>query len=208
MTLQTAIPLVVAIGGTSGAGKTTLIHGLAALFDHAPTLHLDDYQEDSTYPDVSAWLAGGADPNAFVTPRLVHDVHLLRRGEPVRPMGAAEPIQPSAVILVEEPFGRARAAMHDLVDLVIYIDLPLDLALARKVARRLGEGGPASEVLAGVREEFLPWYIAVGHQFYQAIDARARPGADVVLDGRQTRHALLEHAAEHIRQHLAAQERR
>ena len=58
--------VVIAIAGPSGGGKTTLVQHVAALLDHATQVYFDDYEAVSTYPaDMAAWIANGADPNAW-----------------------------------------------------------------------------------------------------------------------------------------------
>lgn len=39
--------------------------------------------------------------------------------------------------MVEEPFGRARQEMREAIDLVAIIDLPLEVALARRIRRNI-----------------------------------------------------------------------
>src|SRR5688500_5206388 len=65
---------VIAVTGTSGAGKTTLVRAVAELLRDAATLFFDDYESSSTYPrDWTAWWRAGGDPDAIKTPRLAED---------------------------------------------------------------------------------------------------------------------------------------
>ena len=69
---------VIAVTGTSGAGKTTLVRAVARLLGDAPTLFFDDYEATPTYPqDWTAWWRAGGDPNAVKTPRLAADLRAL-----------------------------------------------------------------------------------------------------------------------------------
>ena len=46
---------VIAISGTSGCGKTTIVKHLAERFN-CPSFHFDDYVEENTYPkDMKKW---------------------------------------------------------------------------------------------------------------------------------------------------------
>jgi hypothetical protein len=42
-------------------------------------------------------------------------------------------VRPAKFIVLEEPSGRARAGLRALIDFVVLLDLPLEIALARKV---------------------------------------------------------------------------
>jgi hypothetical protein len=76
---------VIVISGTSGAGKSSLVRRTAALLGDAVCLHFDDYRPVSVYPepDLAAWLAAGADPNLWQTPRFAADLRSLREGQPI-----------------------------------------------------------------------------------------------------------------------------
>ena len=68
---------VVAISGTSGAGKTTIVKQLANEFD-CPFLLFDDYIDESTYPqNMNNWLKNGANVSLIKTPRFVTSLENL-----------------------------------------------------------------------------------------------------------------------------------
>lgn len=46
-------------------------------------------------------------------------------------------LKPASIIIVEEPFGRLREGMQELIHTVVYIDLPLEIALCRRIMRNL-----------------------------------------------------------------------
>lgn len=86
---------------------------------------------------------------------------------------------------VEEPFGRERDALHDLIDFVVYIDLPWDVAHARKLARKrefLPWEDDPDIFIANLRQN-LEWYLSIGREFYLAIASRVRQNCDLVVDG-------------------------
>src|SRR3712207_3235913 len=129
---------VIAVAGPSGSGKTTLVQYLAVLLGHATQVYFDDYAVVSTYPaDMAHWLATGADPNQWQTPRLAEDVQALRAGSAVVHPDGTTVLQPTRYIVMEEPFGRERREMAPLIDFVAVIDVPLEIALARRLRRTL-----------------------------------------------------------------------
>src|SRR5687768_13867478 len=132
----------IALSGPSGAGKSTLIQALSSRLGTAVASRIDDYEATSIYPDTAHWLAEVADPNMFQTPQFIADVRALRSGGSIFLLDSSAVIHPTHFLIVEEPFGRGREQMRDLIDFVVYIDLPLEIALARKILRQ---------------NAFLPW---------------------------------------------------
>jgi len=185
---------VIALAGPSGAGKSTLLHELSLRFGSAAVLRIDDYEATSTYPDTAQWLADGADPNAFLSPQLVVDLHALRSGKTIVSPDTAGCIQPTHVLLVEEPFGKGRDQMRDLIDFVVHIDIPLEIALARKLLRQNAflpwEQDP--DVFIDHLREFLMWYLSVGRAFYLAISKRVLEQCDLVVDGTCSTEEIVE----------------
>lgn len=178
---------VIAICGTSGAGKTRLARQTVHLLGDAVALHYDDYRSVSHYPaDLGAWLEAGADPDAWQTPRMAADLMALRAGRPVTVPGHPRPIEPRRFVVVEDPFGRARREMAPGIDFSAYLDLPMEIALARKLrrdlagaARELGAQG-ALDRASLFFEEYLE---GKGREAYLAGNRRARESCDLVLNG-------------------------
>jgi uridine kinase len=176
---------VIAIAGTSGAGKSTLIQRLVERLGNANALSLDDYEDSSIYPPVAEWLDGGADPNQFQSPRFIADALALKQGEPITHPVTGEVLQPAPYLLLEEPFGRAREPMRGLIDFLIYIDLPLEIAHARKILRKNDflpwEDHP--ELFMQNLRQHLVWYMDFGRDFYLAVERIACKDCDLHLDG-------------------------
>jgi uridine kinase len=177
-------PFVVAVSGTSGGGKSTLIDNAAVLLGDATLLHFDDYWSANNDPaEILAWLGGGADPDEFKTPLLPADLRRLIAGEPVvTPAGRA--VEPAEFILLEEPFGRARGELSDLIDFAAHLHVPPDVALARRLIRSIEAREPAArgELVEYIHRE-LRVYIAAGREAYAAAERAAERAADLVLDG-------------------------
>jgi uridine kinase len=181
----TASTFVIAIAGPSGAGKSTLIKDLVGRLGHANALSLDSYRSSSVYPEAAKWIEDGADPNEFKLPRFDEDVRALKnRKQIIHPDSGIE-IKPEPFLLLEEHFGRGRAALCDLIDVVIYLDTPLEVAYIRKLARKNDflpwEDNP--ELFITNLRENMEWYQRVGRRFYLAVSEQVRRDCDLIVDG-------------------------
>ena len=178
MTGMSQAAFVVAVSGTSGAGKSTVVDGIASAValsgHHAVALHFDDYADMSQLPeDLVGWLERGANPDEWRTDRLANDL-----------MTRVNSAEPDTVIIVEEPFGRARTPMRKLFDLAIHIDLPLEISLARRLLRDfVPESGEKDQPGTDQLRHYLAQYLRGGGAAYQVIDQVARETSDLTLDG-------------------------
>jgi uridine kinase len=103
------------------------------------------------------------------------------------------------MIIVEEPFGRARTPMRNLFDLAIHIDLPLEISLARRLLRDfVPESGELDEPGTARLRDYLAQYLRGGAAAYQAIDQMARETSDVILDGLSDRSQLVDRARREV----------
>jgi uridine kinase len=178
---------VIAIAGTSGAGKTSLVQKTAELLGNAACVHFDDYASVSVYPlDLATWLASGADPNEWRTPQLAADLQALRQGRTISLPKEKGNVEPQPYLIVEDPFGRSRSEMAPHIDFVAYLDIPLDVAMLRKIRRetqsyiRDGDDPNLSSWLSDFCERYLDGPLRAA---YLAANEKARAGADLVLDG-------------------------
>ncbi len=181
-------PFVIAVGGPSGSGKSALVNQTASLLGDAITLFFDDYASVSAYPsDIGAWVRDGANPNEWKTPGFATDLLALRQGHPISPPGGATQREPARYVVVEEPFGRERQEMREAIDLVAIIDVPLEVALARRIRRNIQpvlEDSAASVEYLRSLGQFLDAYL--DHQLREAyliINRLALATCDVILDG-------------------------
>lgn len=175
---------VVGVAGAPGSGKSTLVAALAQALPGARALHMDDYENMTRLPleAVARWYRAGADIDAFEFPQLQ--------------AALARPAQD--LVLFETQFGRAHGATGRHVGFLIWIDTPLDIALARALGAAL-ERGAGAQWLRG----YLDGYLGTVRELLEMQQARVAPGADLVLDGRLAAPALAAQAADAIRARFA-----
>ena len=180
---------VVAFAGHSGAGKSTLIEKLSSLTGNANILRIDDY-DSSSYPRSIKWIEDGANPNEFQTPQFFSDILALKKGKPILHPETKKEVKPTRYLFIEEPFGRGREAISGLIDFSIYVDIPLEIALARRLLRMsnlLSQGNSDITI-----QEHLLWYLKVGRNFYVAVERSARQNCDLIVDGTLSTDELAE----------------
>jgi uridine kinase len=134
--------MMVTLTGGSGAGKTTLAAALAATAPGAPArvLHCDDYYFQT--PEQGVWVRDEAgvdrldvgDPRSLDLARLAHDVETA--------------LAISRVTVVDGLFARRVTPHAACARFDVFVDLPADLRLARKIQRKcLRDGFPLDVLL-------------------------------------------------------------
>ena len=125
---------VIAISGHPGSGKSSLAHELCK---RMPGVYLDydNYQNITDHPvhEVNHWMQQGADYDNFVIPALAADLYRLKSGKSVNLPDNRTVIQPREYIFFETPLGRAHKEFGRQIDILIWLDVPMDVALARNV---------------------------------------------------------------------------
>ena len=190
-------PVVIAISGPAGSGKTTITKALAQALD-APTLFFDDYAGRSNLPgDLKKWLDDGADFNEWETPALVADLQRLKDGHTVQ-TADGRLLQPNRFIILENPLGCAQAALSDCIDFHIFLDTPLEVALARFVLRELTSGAALTRFEATDEAErhaalqmYLQGYLSVFRNVYLEQRKQVTAGADLVVNADQDVNSIL-----------------
>jgi len=117
-------PLIIAINSISGGGKTFVANYLHSITQNSAVLHFDDrdYDAASGISDISQWVEEGADCNKFNLSLLQSDICSLVDKQ-------------VKYIFLDYPFGRRQEQIAKYIDYLIYIDTPLDIAMARRFIR-------------------------------------------------------------------------
>ena len=117
-------PFVISVSSVSGGGKTALSVALHKALPNSSLFHFDDFDGSNIYPcDFYDWSRRGGNVEEFDCPGMQMAVNAaIRQGK-------------SRWIILDFPFGRRHPCFRDVIDLTVFIDTPLDVAMARRILR-------------------------------------------------------------------------
>ena len=148
---------ILALIGGSGSGKSTILNGLLAHFQNrAAVLSLDDYYRPKSELPIDENGETNFDlPSVIDDAALVRDIDRLKRGESIsletytynRDVMQSEKIviEQTEWLVVEGLFVMAYPAMKERVDMVGFIDAPVEVRLNRRIQRDGTERGYSEE---------------------------------------------------------------
>lgn len=151
-------PLVIAIAGGSGSGKTTVAQEILQRVgpDRIAFLQHDSYYKDlSGLPPTQRAEVNFDHPNSLETELLIEHIAALRDGRSVEvPIydfsthsrtDKTYTVQPRSVILVEGILIFTEASLRNMFDVKIFVDTDADLRFIRRLERDIAERGRTTE---------------------------------------------------------------
>lgn len=138
-------PVMIAVGGDSGAGKTTMCHGLDRIFgsERIATLCLDDYHSLDRAQRKAVGLTA-LDPRANNFAAMEEDLYLIRCGQAIdKPVydhadgmiKGPEHFEPKEFVVIQGLFPLYTRTLRSLFDVTVWLAPETELKLAWKVQR-------------------------------------------------------------------------
>lgn len=169
---------IIAIGAVTAGGKTTVVNAIKARLPRTASLHFDDYSFEGEVEDFSKWVSEGADVHVWDLSPLKADIERIIRG------GKYD------YLLLDYPFAYRHQMIKDYLDCCIFIDTPLDIAMARRVLRDMKEA-TADEI----RNE-MDTYLKCARIAYVQMSEDSASDYDYVIDGAKELEDIINEAME------------
>ncbi len=170
-------PYVISISGVSGSGKTTAANKLKALLTNAEIVCFDDFPGDLLGRDYCEWSESGGYCDAWNLSAMTERLDFLLT-------------KPINYIIIDYPFGKSHSKVSKYIDLSVWLDIPLDVSLAKRVLRDFTRRSPSRRPLkrnaADEISAYLDFYLARHRDTYLTHIKTVRPFVDVVADGTET----------------------
>lgn len=156
---------VIAIAAVTAGGKTTIVNEVKKLLPNVKSLHFDDYTFEGEVDDFHKWTVQGADYNVWNLSPLIKDISEIKEDSKCD------------FLLLDYPFAYCHKELSEYIDCAIFIDTPLDIAMARRILRDLNEATGEE-----IRQD-MEFYIKYGRTAYIQMLKDILPSSDYVIDG-------------------------
>ncbi len=179
-------PYIIAVAGASGSGKTTFVKDIVQKFGGITlaVLSQDQYYRDMAHLSPRARARVNYDhPDQIDAPLLVQHLAQLAGGKTVAApqydfsqharMSKTTPVKPCSLLVCEGTLTLHYPALRELADLKIFMDVPTDICLVRRIIRDQRDRGRTvaqitSQYLASVQPMFQQ-YVAPSKEFADII---------------------------------------
>ena len=185
-------PFVISISGISGGGKTTVTNALKERLPNSAVISFDDYGERVYLDrDINDWSADTNDDNEWHVEPIATDIEQL----------LCEPLD---YIILDYPFGYGNRLVGQYINLAVFVDAPLDVALARRIIRDYTSReentnvADVQEVSLAALDKELRFYLARSRPTYARMPEMQKPISDLVVDGTKTQEKIADEILAHI----------
>ena len=177
---------IFAINASSGGGKTTITRELEKKLQNSKALFFDDrnYDSDSGIEDIPEWVENGADVNLWNLKRFAEDIDKLIEVK-------------TDFIILDYPFGYKHELIGPYLNYSIFIDTPLDVAMARRILRDFDE-----KIIKNIKDvlDDMENYLKNGRKAYLYGIESAKIDSDFIVDGTLTLEKIVECISDKIKE--------
>ncbi|GMR66380.1 TPA: hypothetical protein QCX34_005694 [Bacillus anthracis] len=173
---------IITIAAVSGGGKTTVTERLTHKLINSKALYFDSDNFDNCPADICKWIDDGANYDEWVLTPLIKDIQHLIRDSHVD------------YIIVDYPFAYLNSEMRQFIDVTIFIDTPLDIAMARRILRDFNE-----DTMSEIHND-LKHYLTYARKAYLEVLHTVKPNSDIVLDGSLSVDEIINQIEEELNQ--------
>jgi uridine kinase len=196
---------VIAVAAPIGGGKSSLVNEIANRLKDATTIYFDNYETETNKPidHLVQWIENGADCNDFNVAGLPDDLKKLKAGESIIDPITNEKIESKKYIILEMPLGKEHHLVAEYIDLLIWVKIPLDIALARKI-KEFTESF-LSNPQQQSPENFISWingyidsYLKIVREVLEIQEKKVSVNADIIIDGQDNLEVMVQQAIKEI----------
>lgn len=159
---------IIAVAAVTAGGKTTVVKELLKILPNAAALYFDDYDFAGAVDDFYKWTIAGADYNVWNLEPLKNDIcKIMARNE-------------YEYLLLDYPFAYCHDDIKQYINTAIFIDTPLDIALARGILRDMKNS--STEDITN----WLEYYLNRVRVAFVQMQKDILPVSDYVIDGNKS----------------------
>lgn len=167
---------VIAFAAVTAGGKTTVVNELIKKLPKAAALYFDDYSFDGEVEDFYQWVLNGADYNIWDLSPLEKDIISIKNSRSYE------------YLLLDYPFAYYNDKIKGYIDCAVFIDTPLDIAMARRVLRDYKDA--TADEIRNDMEAYLKYARIAYVQMLKDI----LPSSDYVVDGTKELETIVDEA--------------
>ena len=156
---------VIAISAVMAGGKTTIVNTIKKQIKNVKSLHFDDYSFEGEVDDFHAWVMQGSDYNVWNLSPMIHDICEIKKQADCD------------YLFLDYPFAYCHEEMSKYIDCAIFVDTPLDIAMARRVLRDMKDAS-AEEIRTD-----MEMYLKYARIAYVQMLKDVLPSSDYVIGG-------------------------
>lgn len=156
---------IISIAAVTAGGKTTMVNEIKKQVKNVMTLHFDDYAFEGEVDDFYGWVKNGANYNVWNLSPLINDICKIKEKSECD------------YLLLDYPFAYCHEELSKYIDCAIFVDTPLDIAMARRVLRDLKDASGDE-----IRND-MEMYLKYARVAYIQMLKDVLPSSDYVIDG-------------------------